>query len=85
MEWELGRRELVHSLLLPCTWGRVADMPTGRFELGCGVVPGSGGGVEVVAVGGVSYGGQQTSAVEIYSVDQDTWRRGKEILSRSPI
>ena len=60
------------------TWTRVADMPTGRYQLGCGVVTGSGGGLEVVAVGGVSNDGQQTAAVEIYSVNEDTWRRGEE-------
>ena len=68
------------------SWSRMSDMPTGRYGLGCGVVPSqTGPGVEVVAVGGYSRDGtgtedRRTSTVEIYSVGTDTWRRGRETL-----
>ena len=63
------------------SWSRMSDMPTGRYGHGCGVVPSRTGlGFEVVAVGGYSKNGTKntgTSTVEIYSVNTNTWRRGR--------
>ena len=55
------------------TWESVANVPTGRHGHSCGVVPDkSGSGKEVVVVGGTG----TEHAVEIYSVENNHWRKG---------
>ena len=55
------------------TWEIVANVPTGRHGHSCGVVPDkSGSGKEVVVVGGTG----TEHSVEIYSVENNHWRRG---------
>ena len=50
---------------------------TERYELGCGVIPSqSGSGLEVVAAGGIGREGDAAATVEIYSVENDGWRKG---------
>lgn len=55
-------------------WVEVADMPTGRYTLMCGLTN-SDGHQEVVAAGGFYF--QYFDIVEIYSVDYNLWRTGK--------
>ncbi len=52
-------------------------MPTGRDGGVCGVVRNPQTGGEEVVVAGGWPGGDYTDVVEIYSVDQGTWRTGK--------
>ena len=69
------------SSILNNTWENAADIPTGRHGHSCGVVPGqsgSGSGREVVVVGGT----RTEHSVEIYSVENNHWRKGN-ILSIS--
>ena len=54
-------------------WVEVADMPTGRYTLMCGLIE-TGGKQEVVAAGGFYF--QYFDVVEIYSVDDNSWRTG---------
>ena len=56
------------------TWEDMTKIPTARHGHSCGVVPSqSGSGMEVVVVGGT----ETERAVEIYSVDSNSWRKGK--------
>ncbi len=55
-------------------------MPTARDGVVCGVVRNpQTGGEEVVVAGGWPGGADYTDVVEIYSVDDGTWRAGKRI------
>ena len=67
-------------------WVEVADMPTGRYTLMCGLIH-NGGNREVVASGGFYF--QYFNTVEIYSVEDNSWRTGKFFkpidLSQAPL
>ena len=58
-------------------WASLPNMPTGRYRFGCGVVRDDSGLPEVVVFGGRSNGDYNTP-VEIYSVEEESWRTGIE-------
>ena len=61
--------------VLSNTWEIMTKLPTGRHGHSCGVIPSqSGSGREVVVVGGTD----TERAVEIYSVDSNSWRKGEK-------
>ena len=57
-------------------WAPLPDMPTGRYEMGCGVVRDGNGQIEVVVVGGRVYP-DYINTVEIFNIEEATWRTGK--------
>ena len=60
-------------------WTSLPNIPTGRYRFGCGVVRDKSGQAEVVAFGGRIYGGGlYLTTVEIYSVEEESWRTGTE-------
>ena len=56
-------------------WVPLPDMPTGRYSMGCGVVVDDTGSAEVVVVGGLG-SGQYLDTVEIFNLEETTWRTG---------
>ena len=50
------------------------DMPTGRDSMGCGLVMNGSGSAEVVVVGGYDY--SYLNTVEIFNIEENTWRTG---------
>ena len=60
-------------------WILLTNMPTGRNRMACGAVRDGSGQIEVVVVGGsVDLGGYDgLSTVEIYNIEEATWRTGK--------
>ena len=50
------------------------DLPTGRDQMGCGVVMNGSGSAEVVVVGGYDY--SYLNTVEIFNIEENTWRTG---------
>ena len=52
-------------------WIFLPNMPTGRSEMGCGVVRDDSGNVEVVVVGG-----DNMDIVEIFNFEENSWRQG---------
>ena len=61
-------------------WVSLPNMPTARWVMGCGVVRDDDGKVEVVVVGGYNgtenSNGIRTDKVEIYNVNEESWRTG---------
>ena len=58
-------------------WVSLPKMPTARNGMGCGVVRDDSGRPEVVVVGGLGGGGSgYLDVVEIYRVDDQSWRTG---------
>ena len=57
-------------------WVPLPDMPTGRNGMGCGVVVDDTGSAEVVVVGGYDSGGHYLDTVEIFNLEEATWRTG---------
>ena len=58
-------------------WVPLPDMPTGRNGMGCGVVVDDRGSDEVVVVGGYDSGGHYLDTVEIFNLEEATWRTGR--------
>ena len=63
-------------------WSPMPNMPTRRTKLGCGVVRDGGGKPEVVVVGGYDPSAISPfkDVVEIFSVEDETWRTGTTSL-----
>ena len=58
-------------------WVPLPDMPTGRDSMGCGVVMDDTGSTEVVVVGGYNfYSNERVDTVEIFNIEEETWRTG---------
>ena len=69
-------------------WVQLADMPTGRNSMGCGVVGDGNGMAEVVVVGGelppfldTPGNGYDLDTVEIFNVATEAWRTGKNFTN----
>ena len=60
-------------------WETLPNLPTGRYSGGCGVVR-NGTGTYVVVVGG--YYSDYSDVVEIYSIEEGTWKSGKGCFCR---
>ena len=56
-------------------WNEVEDMPTGRLNNYCGQVNTAQGKKEIVVAGG-NDGSSVIDTVEIFSVEDETWRTG---------
>ena len=57
-------------------WFPLPNMPTGRYNMGCGVVVDDTGSANVVVVGGTNSSGQDLDTVEIFNLEETTWRTG---------
>jgi N-acetylneuraminic acid mutarotase len=71
-----SRAAFMYDKMATGKWTSLADMPTGRYSVGCGTVrDGNGVALQVVVAGGANK--ESLDTVEIYDVVKGTWKTGK--------
>ena len=60
----------------------MAPMPTNRYDHSCGLVTHPVFGPEIVVAGGYSYPNGYSDTVDIYTINEDSWREGNILICR---